>query len=522
MAPDADPVKAPAGAALLPGELDPFLNGSVCRTVTVRGEPGVGKTTFGLGVLRAFRGHRTFLTTRVPLDVLRQQFAWLDEPAEPPIAMIEFLRFRSLPATGVLSVDHLRQTLQARASDLVDISQVMTLPPVLSDRLTSLPPGPSLVVIDSWEAWVENVLGSSSINLDAPTTRWELERSMLDQILATGAHVMMVTERDQRTRFDYIVDGSLLLASGEVEGREERWIEISKLRGARIRNRSYPFTLEEARFRILRASPWDGTRPARAEPDPQPTNPALWPGASAFAASFGRLPPHGPLLIDVDAETPVRLAWELTLPMIESAVSAGGRVVVRPPVLLDPKEVWASLAAFRPPAELVRSVRLTPPPGGLPPGEVPPEAYLSPGEPAAAPAVPSGTAPAVPSAELSAGGRQALEFLRGGDGALGRNLAVIFPLPWEAVDARGGIDEYLRLLVQARYAGLAFSSTVVLPQADPILGLLRSRAQLHLSLRTRRGQAFLYGVRPWTPALLVDRSAADPSRSGPYVLRQMI
>lgn len=485
----------------------------------VRGAPGVGKTTFALCALAAFQGVRLFLTTRVPQESLLRQFGWLGEPSRPPIDMVEFVRFRTVPRTGILSVDQLRQTLQARASDLVDVSQVVNLPVPLAERLDREPAGPRLIAIDSWEAYVENVLGSSAINLDAPTTRWELERAMLDGLQATGSSVLMVVERDTRTRFDYIVDGSLLLSADEIDGREERWLEISKLRGERIRSRSYPFTLEGARFEAFFGGAGPTRSPVLAEPDPTPTSPELWPGSTAFGTQFGRLPLNGPLLIETDSETPARVLWRLVLPMVESALSSGGRVVIRPPTSLRPAEVWSSFPHLLPSARLVRSLRIVDAPRLASSLDAPTEVFLAPEPGASARLEPSVATPPAPP-EFSPGARKALEFL-GGEPSGGRRLVVVFPSVRDDLDLHRGPDEYLRLLGLARREGVTFASVVVLTNEDPTLVTLRPRAPVHVSVGTRRGQVFLFGVRPWTPSFLVDL-ADNPDRTGPYALRAVV
>ncbi|HTW77257.1 MAG TPA: gas vesicle protein GvpD P-loop domain-containing protein [Thermoplasmata archaeon] len=509
-------------AELMPPELRHFLSGRTIGTLVVRGAPGVGKTTFALGALAAFEGVRTLLTTRVPTETLLQQFPWLGDGSSPPVDLIEFVRFRTISSVGSLSVDHLRQTLQARASDLVDVSQVLNLPPIVADHIARQASGPRLIAIDSWEAYVENVLGSSTINLDAPTTRWELERGMLDQLLATGSSVLLVVERDERSRFDYIVDGSILLASQDFDGREERWLEISKLRGVRIRSRSYPFTLEGARFRALMGTSTLVGPPGRADPDPDPSSPDPWPGSAQFAEPFGRLPTGGPMLIETDTETPARATWRLVLPMVEATLVAGGRVVVRPPTTLSPSEVWSSFPQLLPSTELVRSLRIVAAAGAAPPPpDAPPEIVLGADGPTGAEPTGSDRASDDPAREFSPEAARAIEFL-GGAPSGRRNLVVVFPSVRADVDPRRGPDEYLRLLGQVRRDGARFAGIVVMSGEDPLIGSLRGRAPVHLNVRTRRGQIFVFGVRPWSPSFLLDLSSHRGGRTGPYQLRAMV
>lgn len=503
-------------AELLPPEFRTFLAAPVPQSVTIRGAPGVGKTTFALGALAASPGPKLLVSTRVPLAGLRRQFGWLETAAGREIDLLEFVRFRSVPSSGALNIDHLRQTLQARASDLVDVSQVLNLPPVLQERLTSSPDPPRLIVVDSWEAWVENVLGSSAINLDQPTTRWELERTMLDELLATGASVLMVVERDERTRFDYIADGSVLLSASELEGREERWFEITKLRGIRIRSRSYPFTLEGARFRAIAPAPSWQIGPPRSEPDPNPQTPTLWPGSTAFASQFGRLGLSGPVLVETDAETPARTLWAFVAPILESALLSGGHALVRPPAIIGAQDVWATVASAAPPADLEGRLQVVVPLGSaIPPGS--PLTVFSFDDGLASPEpAPSGEGRGPsPPIDLAA-------LFPGGPTSGGHNLLLVFPSTMEDRTAEHRLDRYLALAGRARRAGVAFSSVVVTRSDDPFLHETQARAPIHVAARTRRGQVFVYGIRPWTPLMVFRPGPIDEGPAAPYELISMV
>jgi KaiC/GvpD/RAD55 family RecA-like ATPase len=510
----------------LPSELEAFLTGTPPQSLTVRGAPGVGKTTLALTVLAAFQGERIFVSTRVPVDAFRRQFPWVERRTSAPIEFIELVRFRAQPPTNIDSVDYLRQTLQARASDLVDVSQVLNLPADLAKRLGVDPPRfPRLIVIDSWEAWVENILGSSAIRLDAPTTRWELERSMLDRLLSTGSSVAMVVEREERSRFDYITDGAVLLTATEVDGREERWLEITKLRGVRIRSRSYPYTLEGARFRaIQRPMAWT-VGPAHSQPDPASDAGSLWSGASAFDEHFGRVPTLGPLLIEADAETPVRTLWRLVAPIIESALKGGGRVVVGLPDTLGPREVWPTLSGIGALPHLTNSLRVIVPVGAALPRDAPRDLFVYADAVDGIPNSGANTAPTPGTEPPRPEGVEPFDvvgFLRVGFVSGPRNLVVLFPSTTIDLGPSRGPDPLLLLPSQARRRGAEFSTVVVMRTDDPYLNEGRVRAPVHVAVRARRGQVLVSGIRPWTPTLVLRPGAEDGSTAQPYELIPMV
>ena len=254
----------------VPPELSRFLAGPGAKTLTVRGPPGAGKTTFALALLDQFEGYRAYISARVPRESIVRDHPWLAGFGRHGIEVIELLRFRGGAAAG-LQVGRLRDALEDRASDLVDLSTILSLPKELEESLASHAAEPRFVTIDSWEAWVENLLGPTPFALDVPTTRWELERSLLDRFREAGVHVLLVVEREERARLDYVTDGALSLTVSEADGRAQRWLSYQKLRGVRLGSISYPFTLDGGRFQCVLPAPFHARiAPIPDEPDPGP------------------------------------------------------------------------------------------------------------------------------------------------------------------------------------------------------------------------------------------------------------
>jgi KaiC/GvpD/RAD55 family RecA-like ATPase len=524
---EGNPIGAPMGLCAiepLPPELADFLSTPGPQTLTVRGAPGVGKTTLALTALAGFGGRRAFVTTRVSSDAMLAQFPWLRLMLSDEFRLVEMVRYRGMANSITRSIEEMRRLFQDRASDLVDLSSVLSLPGPLVDVMGGTE-GPRMIVIDSWDAWVENLIGTSALNIDSVPTRWELERSLIDQLLRTGAKVVLVVEREERTRFDYISDGNLLLASSEHAGRRERWLSVSKLRGTAVQNAEYPFTLFGARFRCmvphLRPTPPAG---AGVEPDPEPDSPTLWPGSSAFVSAFGRLPERNGILVETDLETSATILWTVVVPMIASVIAGGGRVLVRPPFHLPARELRRSLEAVATTGQLVEQVRVATP---IPVPEDLRAGYL------AAPAVASAAHYAgvgLDVALLTGPAREAeyeqldpLGFLRGDGPVAVPSLVVLFLDGAIAEQVPHGLtDPFLQLPMVARQAGLPTTSLILGEKDEPLVAVARAHTAVHLMLQNFRGQFFLYGRRPWTPlyALTVPERTLGPAV--PYGLLPMV
>ncbi len=491
---------------LLPPEIVRFFEDRSPRTLTVRGAPGTGKTTFALSALVAFEGQRVYVSSAVSKETLLRQYPWVASSGGPEVEFVEFLRFRTPSKDAQVSVDQMREVLQARAADLVDLSSVLSLPPSLYRTLEREPGRPKMVVFDSWEGWVENLLGGTSADLDVWSTRWVLERSLLDQLLRTGTHVVMVAERDDRSRFDYVVDGALALSADESEGRQERWMTLSKLRGIRIGSPSYPFTLEGGRFRCIvpRTSRALG-RTLRADPDPGPSEPSLWPGSTAFATRFGRLPARGTLLLETDGETPLGVSWLLAAPMVLSTLRSEGKVVLRPPAGFAADELYRQLDGAAPTGRVTEGLRFLDVAPGPDRAGVAPELFL-----------PSADSLGAPESVRRAA---AIDFLRQGTRPNQPDLVVVFPhSDFDPGPEPQPPDPYLGLPSAARRAGAFLSAVVVLRNDDPHVAQARVRSSVHLVAHARRGQFFLYGVRPWTPLFVLELGGSEAARASPFDL----
>ena len=466
----------------------------------------MGKTSFALAALANFSGFRAFVSTTVDRDSLVRQFPWLSDARQPKVELVEFLRFRTPDVDSAIDVSAMRNALQSRASDLVDVASVLSLPPALHQLLAAHANEPKMVAIDSWEAWIGNLLGPSSTAFDVPTTRWELERTILGQILRTQAHVLMVAERSEPSRFDYVADGVVALSASELEERRERWMSIAKLRGTEVESPSYPFTLDRGKFRCLVPQrPPTGPYQVGDEPDPNPTDPSLWPGLAAFAEWFGRIPPMGYSLLETDSETPVLSLWRLAAPALLAALRAGGRVVVRPPGNLTAAGLRQNFIPALSSLESLDRLGVVVPTSapssteGFALGRLNASGELLPW--------PSETEPP----EEGSARRTVLGFLGAPSAAPPRNLVVIFPdAEVDLSQDSHGVDAFLGVPSQARREGSRFGALIVMHSDDPHIEQIRVRSSVHIVARTRRGQLFLFGVRPWTPLLVPSPPTVAP------------
>ncbi len=208
----------------IPPELENALSSGEGYSLLIKGEPGTGKTMLAFEILDEFGGENAiYLSSRVSLPALYHQFPWLEERAD----------FVSL-------VD---------ATNLYISSKAFPGPRPFSDilHLKMVQVGkPATLVIDSWEAIASEAKEEKIEVLEAAIT--DLVRNYAAQY---KMNLILISERLETGPLDYIVDGIIELSRISIDYRRAREMVLKKLRGVRIDQHKYGFTLDGGRFRFF-------------------------------------------------------------------------------------------------------------------------------------------------------------------------------------------------------------------------------------------------------------------------------
>jgi KaiC/GvpD/RAD55 family RecA-like ATPase len=510
-------------AQRLPAELREFLSLPGPQSLLIRGPPGSGKTTLCLALLEAASGHRLLLTSRVSLAELNRGFPWLGDNGSSRIEMVDTSTLENSIRQVAQAAAAANKLIDDHARDAHAFSEFMWLPSPIQEAWSRVPADKSsILVIDSWDALIEQYLGGFRNGSSDVPDRAEVERILLRQLGRGRAHVVIVLERREETQLDYLVNGVVVTERELANDRLERWLSLPKLRGIRIANGYYPYTVEGARFQCI--------EPIRAysamhrgqidkEPDAMPGH--LWPGSRAFAENFGRLPLGKTTLIETDGAVEDPIVQMLLGPMIASAASAGGRALLIPSPSLSAKDLWDSVRGTIPHAKLQQGFRAIDVTGQLRPASratapeftdmVFPLKALAPTHPAAAGSVEwpeSEISRFMTSASASGGPLFAAAHVRG---LLALSAALRTPITPETADSVTGS-------VQAALGGSHLHLVIVGREGVPLFEAMRPLGSLHIHLRIRQGRVFAYGSKPWTPGFVL----AEGTETSPYDLLRIV
>jgi KaiC/GvpD/RAD55 family RecA-like ATPase len=269
--------------------LKQFMQGPI-RTLLIKGLAGTGKTTVALEILKAAgKGKGAYVSSRVPKELLETHIPAMKETLHNQ----EFLDIRLEDASSVLDL----------VMKLTEPKKYVT------------------IVFDSWDALAKE--------LD-PRERLRAEKTLMALAHNSGAQLVFVSEEPTATTIDYLVDGILELVMVEEQDRTVREFIIHKLRGTKIPQRKYIYTLLEGKFTFF--GPY--TIPDYAKMSKITQRPDIGGsysfGSGALDRLFGGMIPGSTLSIEYDENVPYSALRAIEYPPIINFLSRGRSAILLP------------------------------------------------------------------------------------------------------------------------------------------------------------------------------------------------
>ena len=503
----------------LPAELSEFLSLRGPQTLLIRGSPGAGKSTLCLALLEAAQGERILVTNRVSSPELHREFPWLGDNGSHGIHIVDTSVQDGSLAESLRSTARSAEVVEESGRERRALEEFLLLPPQIQEAWSKIPTDrPSIVVVDSWDALVEQYVGGIAPNGHGKLDRAEVERMLLRRMSQTVAHLVLVLERREETHLDYLVNGVVVVERDASEDRLERWMRLPKLRGIRVANASYPFTVEGAKFQCIEPiRRYSEIRSGAFDDEPDHLPEFLWPGSQNFAEAFGRFPVGKTTLLETDGEFPDSVTQSILGPAMGFVMARGGHVLLIPSPALSIDEIWRTISASTSRAKIADTLRILDVAGQL-------EKPTRTSRPELAPAIVpvKSLVPGTPAADPD--DNELSRFLRGSvrDGtpslaiayltglkALASTLKV--PLTPEALE---GFPAQLQSSLGAsrlHFVAIGAPGTTFFAPLQPL-------AAIHVRMRIRQGRAFLYGAKPWTPGFVLTESG----NGGPFGLLRIV
>jgi KaiC/GvpD/RAD55 family RecA-like ATPase len=503
----------------LPEELRKFLQLPGPQSMLIRGPPGSGKSTLGLALLEAASGTRVLLTNRVSSAELAREFPWLGENGSTAIQVVDASEME-ISLHGISNAAaQATIAYEPGSHEKESLSEFLTLPPPVQEAYSRLPSdGPSTLVVDSWDALVEHFLGRRSRHAVIGLDRAELERMLLRWMARSPTHLILVLETEAQTQLDYLVNGVVVTRREQVNDRLERWLFLPKLRGIRIGNASYPYTVEGAKFQCIEPlRPYSKISRGQVEPESDPLPGFMWPGSRSFAEAFGRLPVGGLTLLELGEDVPEEVVQHLLYPAKVHALRTGGRVLVIPSSALSADDIWGPIEEARLPGHLSDVFRVLDVSGQL-------ERGLRGGSKTRLASLISLRSMPAPDPARDPDDNEISRWLKGGvvggppglvtmSGSGVESLAIAMKTPITA-EVAASLPASLRATLGQNHLHLI----AIIRSQSTLLAPVRSLASIHIRLLDRQGRVLIYGLKPWTPGFVLTESA----NSGPYEMLRIV
>ena len=279
-----------------------FMQGPI-RTLLIKGLAGTGKTTVALEVLKAAgEGRGAYISSRVPKDLLETHIPAMKETLQNQ----EFLDIRLEDATSALEF----------VMQLTEPKKIRT------------------IVFDSWDGLAKE--------LDQ-IERLRAEKTLIALAHNSGAQLVFVSEEPGATTIDYLVDGILEVVMLEEQDRAVREFIIHKLRGTKIPQRKYLFTLLEGKFTFF--GPYiipDYTKMGEFTQRGDIGESYSF-GSGALDRLFGGMIPGSTLAIEYDENVPYSALRAIELPPIINFLSMGRSAILLPLPGANDEITWTVL-----------------------------------------------------------------------------------------------------------------------------------------------------------------------------------
>lgn len=273
------------------------------RTLLIKGLAGTGKTTVALEILKAAgEGRGAYISSRVPKDLLETHIPAMKETLQNQ----EFLDIRLEDATSALEF----------VMQLTEPKKIRT------------------IVFDSWDGLAKE--------LDQ-IERLRAEKTLIALAHNSGAQLVFVSEEPGATTIDYLVDGILEVVMLEEQDRAVREFIIHKLRGTKIPQRKYLFTLLEGKFTFF--GPYlipDYAKMSEFTKRPDIGESYSF-GSGALDRLFGGMIPGSTLAIEYDENVPYSALRAIELPPIINFLSMGRSAILLPLPGANDEITWTVL-----------------------------------------------------------------------------------------------------------------------------------------------------------------------------------
>jgi hypothetical protein len=487
-----------------------LLSGPSPHVLLVIGAPGSGKSSLLRALVARMKIPLTFVAYRPPAPPSSRSGGNGDNSDSVALLLIDprkVIDGEAKPGDYLAGVAMSFAPLGASPSE-------SAYPPALQESIVRMVnAGGGCIVCDSWDRSSEEDFRMQGAGGSPPVQFLGSIRALRDQLTHTPVHMAISVPGDSAPDIESAADGVIHLGWEPFDPGEIRCLRVMKMRSGGPSGMRYLYSLDGGAFSCPSPAETKGGSAVRPpEADPGKTSGGLWPGSSAYARAFGRLRANELTGVEMDDEIPNSFVDLLSIPLVTSTLRAGGRVAWVPSTSMPLERTCRAIDKLLPEGTLQRSLRiLTAAGAGAPMSYL--ESVVIPIRPAAH-SDREARSTAVASVEPSF--PTAFQFLRDRPADSGGLLLGSLDGLRAVSSLSGNVYDAATLpLVLAQYVQLTgVSGMIIGRREEPFTPAVIPGSDVHLRVRNRHGQTVVAGVRPLTPAYLLDWKVSE----SPYTL----
>jgi KaiC/GvpD/RAD55 family RecA-like ATPase len=286
------------------------------HTLLIKGNPGAGKTTLALQLLKHFGEKNTiYVSTRESGEKLENEIPWA------------------------------RTTLRRTAFEDVRLSSASEIiEKVLAAQQRGRHKGKHrnvhAIVLDTWDGLAKEIADERE--------RLKAEKTLISIADGSDLRIIFVSEEPSKTTMDYLVDGIVELSRFEESSRIFREIEMQKLRGTLIEQHKYLYTLAGGIFRhfVPYSSP-DYSSAVKFPPLKDTSNGESFSfGSQELDNLFGGIGKGSSFAIEYDENVPYSAIRMIETPAVINALNIGRGVIMIPLPGSSIKHIFSLIKPF--------------------------------------------------------------------------------------------------------------------------------------------------------------------------------
>ena len=321
----------------IPDELERFVRRDT-YALLIKGKAGTGKTTLSLTILKTLGQASNFfyISTRVSPRQLFTYYPWLENFVQT---------IRPQPTS-----DSEEQAYKMSMFEDARLDE----PESLFERITNelMDVKAPIIIIDSWDAIASFMDKEARLNNERVLQTWR-ERA--------GAKLIFISEDSSYSTLDFLVDGVVELDQTMYYSCRLRQIKMIKLRGVRILNQIYNFSLDNSiftSFQTHKPSEYALNRLVREEDSPRKKESSLKPyfsrGVGRIQTGYpqldavleGGLPRKGIVIFRFDPSIHLNAITTFLARIVSNFIKRNNPVLLQPISHTNPQTIMAILRSY--------------------------------------------------------------------------------------------------------------------------------------------------------------------------------